>query len=57
MSAGGGPFGFEECVVASSPAYAFVGSIIMGIVFALPCALITAELTTRYPVRYFFPFL
>jgi hypothetical protein len=49
-SVSGGPFGIEGAVVSSSPFHAILGFLIMPFFWCLPEALITAELSTAFPV-------
>lgn len=45
----GGPFGSEDAVGASSPAIAMLGFIVFPLVWSVPEALITAEMSVMYP--------
>ena len=47
-SVSGGPFGIEEIVKAGGPLYALMGFSLL-LVWAIPAALITAELSTAIP--------
>ncbi len=46
----GGVYGNEELLLAAPPAYIFLGLLIMPLVYSLPIALVTAELSTLMPV-------
>lgn len=48
----GGPFGFEYALLASSPAFALWGLLLVALVWALPQALIVAELSSQLPHGY-----
>lgn len=52
FSVGGGPFGFEQSLTASSPAFAFWGLLIMALLWALPQSLVVAELSTEMQFGY-----
>lgn len=45
----GGPFGIEEAVGAAGPLPVFISLFVLGFFWALPQALMTAELSTIYP--------
>lgn len=45
----GGPFGSEEAVAAVGPLWVLIGFIILPIVWSIPEALMTAELSTMFP--------
>jgi amino acid transporter len=49
FSVAGGPEGTETLVKTGGPLATFVGIIVLGVVFAVPLALMTAELSTMYP--------
>ncbi|KNC79137.1 hypothetical protein SARC_08464, partial [Sphaeroforma arctica JP610] len=45
----GGPYGIEPLISSGRPLHAIVGLIIMPIVWSIPIALVTAELSSQYP--------
>lgn len=45
----GGPFGVEDAVGAAGPFWALLGFVIFPLVWSVPEALVTAELTGRFP--------
>ncbi|KAK3245371.1 hypothetical protein CYMTET_45057 [Cymbomonas tetramitiformis] len=49
FSACGGPFGFEECVGAGGGQAALLGTVLMPLVWSVPLALMTAELSCMIP--------
>uniref|UniRef100_A0A6U4JRF5 Amino acid permease/ SLC12A domain-containing protein n=1 Tax=Hemiselmis andersenii TaxID=464988 RepID=A0A6U4JRF5_HEMAN len=49
FSVAGGPEGTETLVKTGGPLATFIGIIVLGVVFAVPLALMTAELSTMYP--------
>jgi amino acid transporter len=51
FSVSGGPFGLEEGIGGSGPGMALVALIIVPIIFAVPCALMAAELGSAIPVE------
>eukprot|EP00241_Pyramimonas_parkeae_P002912 CAMPEP_0114259038 /NCGR_PEP_ID=MMETSP0058-20121206/19665_1 /TAXON_ID=36894 /ORGANISM="Pyramimonas parkeae, CCMP726" /LENGTH=518 /DNA_ID=CAMNT_0001374029 /DNA_START=233 /DNA_END=1789 /DNA_ORIENTATION=- len=46
---GGGPFGIEESVSSGGPLFAILGFVVLPLVWAVPEALIAAELGTSFP--------
>lgn len=52
FSVGGGPFGFEEGLTASTPAVCLTALTLMALLWALPQALFIAELATRFDLGY-----
>ena len=48
-SVSGGPFGVESAVGTAGAFYSLLGFVIMPVLWAIPEALITAELSTAYP--------
>eukprot|EP00281_Chroomonas_sp_CCMP1168_P031931 CAMPEP_0206245394 /NCGR_PEP_ID=MMETSP0047_2-20121206/18673_1 /ASSEMBLY_ACC=CAM_ASM_000192 /TAXON_ID=195065 /ORGANISM="Chroomonas mesostigmatica_cf, Strain CCMP1168" /LENGTH=480 /DNA_ID=CAMNT_0053670689 /DNA_START=86 /DNA_END=1529 /DNA_ORIENTATION=- len=49
FSVAGGPEGTETMVKTAGPLVTFLGIIVLGVVFAVPLALMTTELSTMYP--------
>eukprot|EP00569_Conticribra_weissflogii_P016220 CAMPEP_0171405060 /NCGR_PEP_ID=MMETSP0880-20121228/15073_1 /TAXON_ID=67004 /ORGANISM="Thalassiosira weissflogii, Strain CCMP1336" /LENGTH=393 /DNA_ID=CAMNT_0011920421 /DNA_START=6 /DNA_END=1184 /DNA_ORIENTATION=- len=49
FNAAGGPFGFEPSIKAAGNLYAIIGFAVMPILWALPEALMTYELSSMYP--------
>mmetsp|Transcript_31170 Transcript_31170/g.98973 ORF Transcript_31170/g.98973 Transcript_31170/m.98973 type:complete len:681 (-) Transcript_31170:847-2889(-) len=49
FSVSGGPFGFEEAIGAGGAGWVLAGCIIMPIIWSVPEALMTAELSSAYP--------
>ena len=45
----GGPFGLELCISSGGPFLTFIGLLILPIIFELPLALMTSELSTMMP--------
>lgn len=45
----GGPFGVEPVVAAGGPFVALAGFIVLPMVWSIPEALVTAELSTAFP--------
>ena len=49
FSVSGGPFGFEEAVEAAGTGWVLVGCAIMPLLWSVPEALMTAELSAAFP--------
>lgn len=51
FSVSGGPFGLEMAVAAAGPAAVIAMLVLLTLIWALPCALMTAELSSALPSR------
>ena len=51
VALGGGPFGMESAVQAGGSLMALCGIIVFSLLWATPQAIMTAELSTAYPVN------
>ncbi|KAL7716284.1 Amino acid transporter [Entamoeba marina] len=52
FSIGGGPFGFEESIIVSNPAWSLWSLFVFALLWALPQSLTMAELSVRYEGGY-----
>ncbi|ELP87786.1 amino acid transporter, putative [Entamoeba invadens IP1] len=52
FSIGGGPFGFEESILVSNPAWALWSLLVVALLWALPQSMTMAELSVRYEGGY-----